>query len=317
MTLHIGVRPGDGRRLATHGEVGKVTIVAGRDLDAADEGQDVALLGLAYARKMGITEQNFRPGESIFIKDVLRDGEPGVVKIGTRTIGGRPFRVVGLFTSGYAFGDNQMFLPYATFERHYGAQGRVSRYFLRIDSAQNVATVADTLRTRFPDLDVITRADGARFLSAALATMRRIGGVWLGASVVLAGAMVLFAMLLATDERQRELGTLKALGASGRDMAVVVMSEAILLAGLGAALGTGLYLAVGQALGRAFFKATFGVYLPGQYGDSLLDNMIVSYALSPLALGGLIVAAAAAGILGSLYGLWRTARLSPVDALRA
>ncbi len=79
MTLHIGVRPGNARRLATHGEVGRVKIVAGRDLTAVDEGKDVALLGLAYARKMGLTLENFRPGESVFVKNVLRDGEPCVV----------------------------------------------------------------------------------------------------------------------------------------------------------------------------------------------------------------------------------------------
>lgn len=317
MTLHVGVRPNDGRRLATHGEVGKVEIVAGRDLITDDEGKDVALLGLAYAGKMGITLENFRPGESVFVKDVLRDGEPGVVKVGTRTIGGRPFRVVGLFTSGYAFGDNQMFLPYTTFQRHYGAEGRVSRFFLRVDRVENVPAVAAAIRSGFPDADVITRAAGARFLSSALATMRRIGRIWLGAAVVLAGAMVLFAMLLATDERIHELGTLKALGASAPDMAVVVMTESVLLAGSGAVLGGVLYAVVGEALGRAFFKATFGVYLPGQYGDSLLDNMVVSYALSPLAVGGLVLAAALAGLLGSLYGLWRVGRLSPVEALRA
>lgn len=317
MTLHVGVRPNDGRRLATHGEVGKVEIVAGRDLTADDEGKDVALLGLAYAGKMGITLENFRPGESVFVKDVLRDGEPGVVKVGTRTIGGRPFRVVGLFTSGYAFGDNQMFLPYTTFQRHYGAEGRVSRFFLRVDRVENVSAVAAAIRSGFPDADVITRAEGARFLSSALATMRRIGRIWLGAAVVLAGAMVLFAMLLATDERIHELGTLKALGASARDVAVVVITESVLLAGSGAVLGGVLYAFVGEALGRAFFKATFGVYLPGQYGDSLLDNMIVSYALSPLVVGGLVLAAALAGLLGSLYGLWRVGRLSPVEALRS
>ena len=72
----------------------------------------------------------------------------------------------------------------------------------------------------------------------------------------------------------------------------------------------------GHALGAAFFKATFGVYLPGQYGDSLLDNMLVSYALSPALILGLIGAAASAGVLGSLYALYRAYRLSPVDALR-
>ena len=317
MTLHIGVRPGDARRLATHGEAGQVDIVAGRDLTAADEGKDVALLGLAYARKMGITLDNFRPGESIFMKDILRDGEPGVVKVGTRTIGGRPFRVVGLFTSGYGFGDNQMFLPYTTFQRHYGAEGRVSRFFVRIDRVENVPAVAGAIRAGFPGLDVATREDGARFMSAALATMRRIGRIWVGAAVLLAGAMVLFAMLLAADERVREIGTLKAIGASTQDLAALLVGESVFLAGLGAALGGVLYAAFGEALGRAFFKATFGVYLPGQYGDSLLDNMLVSYAMSPRVLVGLVLAAAAAGLFGSLYALYRAHRLSPVEALRA
>ncbi|MFQ5852387.1 MAG: ABC transporter permease [Candidatus Binatia bacterium] len=316
MTLHTGVRPGDARRLATHGEAGKVEVVAGRDLTAEDEGKDVALLGLAYARKMGITLENFRPGESVFVKDILRDGEPGVVKVGTRTIGGRPFRVVGLFTSGYAFGDNQMFLPYKTFQRHYGLKDKISKLFVRVDRVENVLAVAEAIRVKFPELDLATREDGARFMSAALATMRRIGRIWLGATVLLAGVMVLFAMLLATDERTQELGTLKALGASGRDLGMVVITESVSLAGLGAAVGGILYLLAGKALGRSFFRATFGVYLPGQYGDSLLDNMIVTYALSPSLIAGLVLAAAMAGLLGSLYALWRAHRLSPVEALR-
>lgn len=152
MTLHTGVRPGDARRLATHGEVGKVEIVAGRDLTAADEGKDVALVGLEYARKMGITLKNFRPGESIFVKDMLRDGEPGVVKRGTRTIGGRPFRVVGLFTSGYAFGDNQIFLPYTTFQRHYGMTDRISKLFVTVDRVENIPAVADAIVPSFRSL---------------------------------------------------------------------------------------------------------------------------------------------------------------------
>ncbi|MEE8365199.1 MAG: ABC transporter permease, partial [Gammaproteobacteria bacterium] len=317
MTLHIGVRPGDAQRLATHGEVGGVDLVAGRNFTSEDEGEDVALLGLAYAEKMGITRDNFRPGVSLFIKDVLRDGEPGVVKLGTRSIGGRPFRVVGLFSSGYSFGDNQMFLPYRTFERHYGAEGRVSKFFLRVDKAANVAAVRAAINSRFPELDIITRADGARFISSALDTMRRIGLIWLGATVLLAGAMVLFVMLLAADERIRELGTLKAIGASTPNLALLLLSESILLAGLGATLGGLLYATLGEVIGRAFFKATFGVYLPGQYGDSLLENMLVSYTLSPTYVVVLVVGTALVGGLGSLYALYKVHRLSPIEALRS
>ena len=134
--------------------------------------------------------------------------------------------------------------------------------------------------------------------------------------VILAGAMVLFAMLLAADERVRELGTLKALGASSWNLAVVVITESALLAGAGAILASVIYALTGKILGLTFFKATFGVYLPGHYGESLLDNMLVSYALSPGLVGTLVLAAAVTGFLGSLYALWRAHRLSPVEALR-
>lgn len=316
MTLHTGVRPGDARRLATHGEVGQVEIVAGRDLTSDDEGKDIALLGVAYARKMGITPKTFRPGETVFVKAPLRDGEPGVIQTGTRTIGGRPFRLAGLFTSGYAFGDNQMFLPYETFQRHYGVQDEISKLFVRVDQVDNVPTVAKAIRAKFPELDVGTRKDGARFMSAALATMRRIGRIWVTGMVILSGAIVLFAMLLAADERIRELGTLKAIGASTKDMAVIVIAESSWIAGMGAALGGILYALFGPALGRAFFSATLGVYLPGQYGESLLDNMVLRYSVSTGLILALVIVAAAAGLLGSLYALYRAHRLSPVEALR-
>ncbi len=316
MTLHTGVRPGDARRLATHGEVGAIEIVAGRDLTAEDEGEDVAVIGLDYALKMGITLETFRPGESVFIKDVLRDGEPGVVKTGTRTIGGRPFRVTGLFTTGYAFGDNQLFMPYTTFQRHYGMTDRVSKLFVTVDRVENIPAVADAIRARHPELDVGTREDGARFMSAALATMRRIGNIWVAGMVFLAAAIVLFAMLLATDERIGELGTLKALGASTTDTAVAVLTESALLAGSGAALGSLLYALFGPLVGRMFFGATLGVYLPGQYGESLFDNMAVGYGVSLELIAGLVLAAAAAGVLGSLHAIMRVRRMSPVEALR-
>ena len=285
-------------------------------LEEAFHLQDVAILGIAYARKMGITLENFRPGESVFIKGILRDAEPGVVKKGTRTIGGRPFRVVGLFTSGYAFGDNQMFLPYKTFQRHYGMKDQISKLFVRVDSVENVGKVARILRERFPQLDVSTREDGARFMSKALATMRRIAWIWVALSIVLAALVVLFAMLLATDERIRELGVLKSLGASTGNLAGIVLGESALLASLSAGLGMLIFASFGSSLGRGFFKATLGIYVPGQYGESLLENMTIGYGLSIVMVVSLVIAAASTGLIGSLYSLWQVRRLSPVMAVR-
>jgi ABC-type lipoprotein release transport system permease subunit len=126
MTVHTGVRIGDKKRLESHGEVGDPKIIKGRDFVQEDSGSDVAIVGKIYARKVGVDIDAFTD-ETYFEKEVLRPG-PGVLKSGLKSIGGKPFKIVGIFSSGYHFGDNQMFLPYETFKKHYG----VSEVWIRI-----------------------------------------------------------------------------------------------------------------------------------------------------------------------------------------
>jgi hypothetical protein len=71
MTVHTGVEIGDKKRLESHGEVGDPKIIKGRDFVADDSGKDVAIVGKAYANKVGVDVDAFTD-ETYFEKEVLR-----------------------------------------------------------------------------------------------------------------------------------------------------------------------------------------------------------------------------------------------------
>ena len=93
------------------------------------------------------------------------------------------------------------------------------------------------------DVTVITQ-------DAVLATFDRIlraltlavGGI-AAISLAVAGILIMNVMLIAVTQRRREIGLLKALGATARNIRLMFFTEAVLLAAGGAAVG----LAVGEA----------------------------------------------------------------------
>ncbi len=315
MTVHTGVKIGDKKRLESHGEVGDPKIIKGRDFVMEDSGKDVAIVGKFYARKVGVDIDAFTD-ETYFEKEVLRPG-PGVLKSGLKSIGGKPFKIVGIFSSGYNFGDNQMFLPYETFKKHYGVSEGVSKIYVTVDSVENMETVAEVVRKKLGTIaDVITVKSGAKFVSLALGTMKKIARAWVIIAIFLMVLIILFSMLLVTDERYKEIGTLKAMGAAASHIGKQFIVEAIALALLGGTLGTILFKVTGSRIGEKFFTHTFYVYMPGKYGQSLVENIILRYELSISTILLLIAVSMIIGLVGSSYSIIKTRKMSPMEAMR-
>lgn len=315
MTVHTGVGIGDKKRMESHGEVGDPKIIKGRDFVADDSGKDVAIVGKFYAQKVGVDVDAFTD-ETYFEKEVLRPG-PGVLKTGLKSIGGKPFKIVGIYSSGYNFGDNQMFLPYETFKKHYGVSEEVSKIYITVDSVENVEAVAEEVGKKLGAIaDVITAKSGTKFVSLALGSMKKIARAWVIISILLMVLIILFSMLLVTDERYKEIGTLKSLGASASDIGKQFITESILLALLGGTLGIILFKVAGSRIGEEFFTHTFYVYMPGKYGQSLVENIILRYDLSISTILSLITVSIIVGLMGSSYSILKTRKMSPMEAIR-
>ncbi|MCL4261561.1 MAG: ATP-binding cassette domain-containing protein [Anaerolineae bacterium] len=129
-----------------------------------------------------------------------------------------------------------------------------------------------------------------------------------GALALLVAALgVANTMLMAIYERTREIGVLKALGASRREIRLLFMVEAGLIGLIGGFVG----LILGALLGRLVdYIAHWYLIEEGVTGVGLLSVIPPWLALGALAFAALI------GILAGLYPAARAARLDPVSALR-
>jgi len=135
-----------------------------------------------------------------------------------------------------------------------------------------------------------------------------------GIFFVLGGLVVLNAFYLSVLERTRELGVIRALGASRRWIMRAILGEALLLSGCGAALGgllgAGIVFLVEQ-LG--------GLRMPGAYSEFLRAfgmEPILHLRVTPWEVLGSVLAMVGVGVLAAWYPAWKAARLEPVEAMR-
>lgn len=306
----VGLRPGDAKRLESHGEAGNPRIIAGRDLTQADVGQPMGLIGQRYAQWFNIDPKSFQ--ETEITLDPRRSNNV------IFPLPGNPqkIRIIGVYASGYVFGDLQLFIPLDIFREIYPTDG-ISWLFVTVDEARNVAAVERGIREALGDsADIIAPKSGAAFESSIAATLNRVvrGGIALTLS--LAGIVIFFTMMIVAGERIREIGTLKALGASNRGIVAQFVAEAVALSAVGATLGFVFFTLLSGLVTRRVFTLTAAPFLPAEYRETLFESLNLSFGLSSPLLLLVLVTAFAVAVLGSSYAAWKIAHLSPVEALR-
>ena len=174
--------------------------------------------------------------------------------------------------------------------------------------AANLAAVP-TLTEALDELDVSAQSLEAvlevanQVLSLLQALLGSVGGL----ALLVAALGVANTMMMAIYERTREIGVLKALGASPREIRALFTVEAALIGLIGGVFG----LILGALLGRLVN------WIAHQFLINEGVTGIGQLSIVPLWLAvGSVVFAALIGLLAGLYPAARAAKLDPVTALR-
>jgi putative ABC transport system permease protein len=183
--------------------------------------------------------------------------------------------------------------------------GHISTVLVALSDPAQAAAVAAQIETQLPDVSVLTAGEIAGTVSDNLSgLMATLTPITVGVLLV---ALVLFLILFVAiaQERSREIGLLRALGATANQAIFALVLEAAFLGALGGAAGV-----LGGGAVYALFKEaiTVSYTLPFLFPKAGEQTQLAAV---------VILAAAVGGALSAAYPAWRLTRLDPHHAIHS
>jgi putative ABC transport system permease protein len=248
------------------------------------------------------------PSEFAYRRFVILSGRRGSVLAGdhsgkhvgeTVVLGGRRFRVDGIYHSGDRFEDLGIVLPLSTVQRLAQRPGEITSLGVTVKLGRNAHAVARSLERRFPGIVAIDEPGKAIKVDTSSRLIVSTGWIISALALIVGGIGVTNTMAMSVFERTRELGILRAVGWPTRRIGAMIVGETVAICLL--ALGVGLALGV---LAAEVFVA-----------HSELNGLITpTFTAGTFAWG--LAFALGVGLIGAAYPTWRAVRLTPIEALR-
>lgn len=254
-----------------------------------DEGQNVVILGKDVVAKL------FDKPDNVINKMIA--------------IGNVKYRVIGVLASkgqSQVSTDNQLMIPVLNAKRTYGDDKTsyivnvMVKNATQLDAAIDEATGVMRIARKLPlekeeDFDIVKSDKLASEVISNLSTVR-IATLIIGILTMIgAGVGLMNIMLVSVNERTREIGTVKALGATKQNILIQFLTESLTMCTIGGLIGIVIGILLGNLVGLAL---NTGFIMPWYW----------------IGLG--LVFTFGVGLLSGIYPAYKASSLDPVEALR-
>ncbi len=217
----------------------------------------------------------------------------------------RPVRVVGIFGAAGSSYESEVWVDSELLRQAFHREGIYSSVRVILDSP----TKFDAFRAGIENdkrLGLQAQRETAFYEKQSEGVAQFVGVLGKIVSIFFAAGAMIGAMITmygAVASRQREIGTLRALGFSRRSVLSSFLIEAILLSLAGGAVGT----AASMLMGFVHFSMV---------NMTSWSEVVFSFDPTPTVLTTALVFACGMGLIGGLFPAVRAARTSPLQAIR-
>ena len=223
--------------------VGKETSLMMRNLPieviAVDAEKESKELALADMMKEGIFLEG-EPGETIvgdYMADFLNLEVGDTVTLDFRNGVKKNFKIKGILDTGIEDFDTNFFINLEDGSEVFGGKGRYNYIAIKTYDKKKADVVKAALLSEGVQENIMTWDEAMVFLKNILDTFSLVLFVVSGIAIITAALSVAVLMYINVLNKTREIGTLKAMGASDRKIVAFVLTEAAIIATMGVIVG--------------------------------------------------------------------------------
>jgi putative ABC transport system permease protein len=271
--------------------------------------------------------RNLRAGDRgvVVLQEIVAD-QFGVGVGDNVNLLGQNFEVVGIQRQGeyqglIDYNVTAAFMRLEDAQRITNTSGQATKFIVFVDDADNVFRVSRKITELYSSTvsvqvatAILTQASEVQGkinqqkidVQDMMNQMQNTATVQVGVAVAAQGAIILFIMLYTVRERTREIGTLKAMGASSTTILGQFLLEGVLLSFIAGMVG----IVIG-----VIGTSTIGYILLPHLNQTSVNQTVAVNVSPESVLFGLGVALLL-GAVGSIYPAWKAARTRPAEAMR-
>lgn len=252
----------------------------GRKLEESDEGEYVVLLGASSAEN-----QYLNVGDEIEYEKEMDDD----------TTESFYFYVIGILEeTGDDDIDGAAYVPLKTMQ-DLEEDETITELKVKIANVELVEEIENEISDEFDEVRAMSMLSMVRQMESTLGTIT-MAVLGIGAIAVIVGGIgIMNTMIMSVMERRREIGVMKAIGATTTMILKQVLQESALLSVIGGGVG----------LGLGYFATTL-ITSYTTFTTVITPNLII------IGMGFALIL----GIGAGLYPAWAASRLDPIEVLR-
>jgi putative ABC transport system permease protein len=214
------------------------------------------------------------------------------------------FTIVGILERTWDQDDQFHFFPLAEAQRVFGKEGRITTIAVKVRDVSQISAVSEKME-EIPDIQVVTMTQIMGTIMNLAGSARSLLLTVIAIALIISAFGIVNTLLMSVNERTREFGMMKAIGASGTDIGKMVLAETVIITICGGVLGTAAALA-GSRVIEGFVKGMLPYSPRGSFISFSPELVVFALAFSVVL-----------GMVCGLYPAFISSRLSPMEAIRS